>query len=104
MHEAAALGTPMVLAPGPIAETTLLAQKLAEHGAATTVLPQEISAGRMSQALAAILADPGASAATASRAASLVTGGGGVMAAARLVLDLAVRQRAGTQVRHLGVA
>ena len=94
MHEAAALGTPLVLTPGPIAETTLLARKLAEHRAATTLMPDEVGAERMTGALGAILANPAGSTAAASRAASLVTGGGGVMAAARLVLELAARRKA----------
>ena len=103
MHEAAALGTPLVLAPGPIKETTVLAEKLAEHKAACTILPHQVSVARLTEAFTAILADPAASAAMAGRAMSLVTGGGGVMAAAQVVLDLAARQRAG-QDRHLGAA
>jgi hypothetical protein len=104
MHEAAALGTPLVLTPGPIAETTLLATKLAEHGAARTFLPHDVSIARLTDAFGAVLADPAASAAMAVRAQSLVTGGGGVLAAARLVLDLATRQRAQGSARQLGAA
>ncbi|HEY0205886.1 MAG TPA: nucleotide disphospho-sugar-binding domain-containing protein [Acetobacteraceae bacterium] len=104
MHEAAALGTPLVLVPGPIAETTLLATKLAEHGAARTLLPHDVSAARLTEAFAAVLADPAAGAAMAARALSLVSGGGGVLAAARLVLDLAARQRAQGLALRLGAA
>ena len=104
MHEAAALGTPLVLTPGPIAETTLLATKLAEHGAARTLLPHNVSTARLAEAFGAVLANPAASAAMAARAQSLVTGGGGALAAARLVLDLAARQRAQGLVGRLGAA
>lgn len=104
MHEAAALGTPMVLTPGPIVETTLLAERLAEHDAARTFLEKEISPERLAKAFAALLADPAAGEAMAARARTLVTGGGGVLAAAQLVLDLAAQQRAGTPARQLGAA
>lgn len=104
MHEGAALGTPLVLTPGPIAETTLLATRLAEHGAARTLLPHEVDAPRLAKAFAAVLADPAARAASTARATALVAGGGGVMAAARLVLDLAARQRAHWRGQGQGVA
>ena len=104
MHEAAALGTPMVLTPGPIVETTVLAQRLAEHDAARTFLVHDISSDRLMEAFAAILVDPVSGKAMATRARALVTGGGGVIAAARLVLDLAARQRTATPARQLGAA
>jgi len=104
MHEAAALGTPLVLTPGPFAQTTRLATKLAEHGAARTVLPHDVGVARLTDAFGTVLADPAASAAMAARAQSLVTGGGGVLSAARLVLDLAARQRAHGLARQLDAA
>lgn len=58
----------------------------------------------MLQQVKAVLADPAASAVMAARAQSLVTGPGGVLAAARLVLDVAARQRAQGSARRLGVA
>ena len=93
-----------MLTPGPIPETTVLAEKLAEHGAARTLLAHHISVPKVTEALTAILSDPAASAGMTSSARALVTGGGGVMAAARLVLDLAARQRARQQAQRLGAA
>ncbi len=95
MHEGAALRTPLALVPGPIHETELLATRLAEQGAAHTLLGDAVSAARLQDAFATILADAGGAEAMTARALAAVTGGGGVTAAARLVLDLARRRRAG---------
>ncbi len=94
MHEGAAMGTPLVLVPGPIRETELLATRLAEHGAAHALLGEAVGTGRLRDALAAVLDDPAGTEAMTGRARDAVTSGGGVAAAARLVLDLAERRRA----------
>jgi len=98
MHEAAALRTPMVLTPGPIQETVLLAQKLAEQDAGRAIMPEKVSMDTLTGAFDAVLLRPAGAEAMAERAYALVTGGGGVEAAARLVLDLAARHRAARSV------
>ena len=95
MHEGAALRTPMVLTPGPIGETQLLARALAGQGAAIILEGEAITAARLAAAYDEVLGRPAEAAAMAGRALSLVTGGGGVEAAARLVLQVATRHRAG---------
>jgi hypothetical protein len=91
MHEAAALGTPMVLVPGPISETLLLAAALEREQAAHVFVPDMVEKEGIKAAFRSILQGGEATAAMAERARSLVTGGGGVEAAARLVLDIAGR-------------
>jgi hypothetical protein len=95
MHEAAALGTPMVLLPGPISETLLVAEALAREDAAQVFRPDGIDQPGVLAALRRVLDASEATSAMASRALSLVTGGGGVEAGARLVLDVARRRKAG---------
>ncbi|HEY8610627.1 MAG TPA: hypothetical protein VIL69_04965 [Roseomonas sp.] len=94
MHEAAALRTPMVLVPGPISETLLLAEALGRHKAAHSFLPEAVSADALAQAFRAVLDDPMETKAMSARAESLVTGGGGVEAAARLILDIGAKRQA----------
>ncbi|MBV9748200.1 MAG: hypothetical protein JO157_05250 [Acetobacteraceae bacterium] len=91
MHEGAALRTPLVLAPGPIQEATLLARKLGTLGAAQVLSPEATTPDGFAAAFTAALL-PGMVRETAlDRAQALVTGGGGALAAARLVLDVAAR-------------
>jgi hypothetical protein len=97
MHEAAALGTPMVLLPGPISETLLVADALGREDAAQVFRPDGIDRHGILAALRRILHDPEATSAMTARALSLVTGGGGVEAAARLVLDIGRRRKAGAR-------
>ena len=103
-HEAAALRTPLVLVPGTIPETTLLAERLGEQGGARTFDVKRIDPAVMAQAFNAILADADAAETMTERAFALVTGGGGVKAAARLVLDVAAKQRAATAALREGAA
>jgi hypothetical protein len=98
MHEAAALGTPMVLVPGPISETLLLAEALGREKAAHAFMPEDIGSEGLEAAFRAILGNAEATATMTGRARSLVTGGGGVEAAARLVLDIG--RRAGAYADH----
>lgn len=93
MHEAAALGTPMVLLPGPISETLLLAEALGRNGAAPVFLPDAITPEGVTGAFRTLLDNISARQAMTARARSLVTGGGGVDAAARLVLEIGARRR-----------
>jgi hypothetical protein len=93
MHEAAALRTPLVLVPGPIQEATLLARCLDEHRAADIFTLPSVTPETFATAFRAILADGPSRTARTERAYELVTGGGGVEAAARLVLEVAERQR-----------
>jgi UDP-N-acetylglucosamine:LPS N-acetylglucosamine transferase len=98
MHEGAALRTPMVLVPGPISETLLLAQALGRHHAAHSIEPQEVSADALMRAFRAVLDDPQGTEAMMERASSLVTGGGGAEAAARLVLQIGAKRRSASAV------
>ena len=93
MHEGAALRTSLVLIPGPIQETTILAEKLAEEKVAPILKLADVTADALAALFKTFMADPAANAVALSRAAALVTGGGGVDAAAGLVLAMAARQR-----------
>ena len=93
MHEGAALQTPMVLVPGPISETLLLARALGRHKAAHSIEPTEVSTEALARAFQALLNDPQESTTMTARASALVMGGGGVEAAARIVLDLGAKRR-----------
>ena len=104
MHGAAALRTPMVLLPGPIAETTLLADSLGEQRGSCTFHVHKLTPEMLAHAFNAILTEPHNAKAMTERAFSLVTGGGGVKAAARLVLDIAAKQRATTAALREGAA
>lgn len=94
MHEGAALRTPMVLTPGPIGETQNLARALARNHAAITFEGEKITAPNMARAFDDVLNRREDARIMAERALKLVTVGGGVDAAARLVLDVAARHRA----------
>jgi hypothetical protein len=83
----------MVLVPGPISETLLLARALSRNEAAHSIEPIEVSPEALAHAFQVLLDDPHESAAMAARAAALVMGGGGVEAAARLVLDVGAKRR-----------
>ncbi len=93
MHEGAALRTPMVLTPGPIGETQGLARALARHCAAITFEGEKITTANLARAFHDVLERRVDADAMAGRALSLVTVGGGVEAAARLVLEVAARHR-----------
>ena len=95
MHEGAALSIPLVLIPGPIQEATLLAHKLGEMKAASVIELHDATPARFRKALSGALKRDAAAKATLKRARSLVTGGGGVKAAATLVLDIARQYQAG---------
>ena len=86
--EAAALGTPIVMVPGPIFETWLLGTRLHEQGAARIVWIERVTPESIGEVFREILDDPTRREATCDKARSLVSGGGGVLAAGRLVLDL----------------
>ncbi|WP_073138216.1 glycosyltransferase family protein [Muricoccus roseus] len=92
MHEAAAMGTPMVLVPGPISETLLLGEALGRHEAAHSFLPDAVSAEALEGAFRAVLDRPEETRAMLDRARTLITGGGGVEAAARLILDIGAKR------------
>lgn len=94
MHEAAALRSTMVLVPGPISETLLLARALDQSKAAYAIEPEAVSTEALARAFRSVLDDPQETEAMSARALSLVTGGGGVEAAARVVLDVGARRRA----------
>ena len=99
MHEAAALCTPLLLVPGPIQEATLLAQCLARAKAGDLVDIDDMTAQSVATVFQSILAGGAARSDMMSRAHDLVTSGGGVMAAARFVLQMAERQKTR---RHIG--
>ena len=93
MHEAAALGTPLLLVPGPIQETWLLGTRLGEQKAAHLVWIENVDAPRFASVIETVLTDASATDAMTQRAHALVTGGGGVKAAAAAVLELATSRR-----------
>lgn len=93
MHEAAALRTPLVLVPGPIQEAMLLANGLAERGAAQALTLQQATPDAFAQAFRTALSDPAWREAMLDRAFRLVTGGGGAATAAQRILDC-VKERA----------
>lgn len=90
MHEAAALGTPILLRPGPIEETRRLADALGREGAGHAAAGD---AAAFARGLSAILDDSAGAAARAARAGTLVREGGGVDAAARMVLEIGAGRR-----------
>ncbi|WP_338665579.1 hypothetical protein VQH23_10450 [Pararoseomonas sp. SCSIO 73927] len=96
MHEAAALGTPMVLVPGPISETLLLGEALGRQGAAHSFLPDAVTPEALEGAFRAVLDRPGETGIMRDRAKALITGGGGVDAAARIILETGAKRRAAT--------
>ena len=93
MHEGAALRTPLVLAPGPISEITLLAQALDRAEAAQVLTLQQAVPDALAGAFRTALDDTPRRTAMLDRAHALVTGGGGAAAAARVVLEVAARRR-----------
>ena len=94
-HEAAALGIPLLMIPGPIRETWLLGTRLEEHHAAQTLWIERVTSTSVGSIFKEILTQSDKRKAMTARAQALVTGGGGVRAAARLVLDAAVARRNG---------
>ena len=94
-HEAAALGIPFVMIPGPISETWLLGTRLGDHQAAHILWIERVTPTSVASIFKEILTQSSKRDAMTARAQALVTGGGGVAAAARLVLDAAVARRNG---------
>jgi glycosyltransferase involved in cell wall biosynthesis len=111
MHEGAALRTPLVLVPGTLLETLVVAQGLNRHAGvpvfAVDLGPEHLVAKpkefdqsfkvlgteSLTDAFAAILAGGEAQRERVERAHALVTSGRGAEAAARLVLEVAARPR-----------
>ncbi len=94
MHEGAALRTPLVLVPGPIQEATLLGTRLGQEKAAHAFTIDTVTADLFARTFEAVLTRGEEREAMTERAFTLVTGGGGVAAAARLVLEVAAGRRA----------
>ena len=94
IHEGAALGTPLVIVPGPIREILLLADAMRRHDAAHVSTIKQVAAETLADAFAAILDVPERRNAMADRAMTMVVGGGGVVAAAHLVLEVHARRQA----------
>jgi hypothetical protein len=99
MHEAAALRTPLLMVPGPIQETWLLGTKLGEQKAAHLTWIEAVNAERFATVLESVLTDVQGTTAMTDRAHALVTGGGGVRAAAAAVLELATARRRASMAR-----
>ena len=91
IHEAAALGTPMLVVPGPIREIELLAAALRRAEAAEVVPIGEVTVARLGEAMMHLLDGDGLR--MAGRAGGLVRGGGGVVQAARTILEVHRRRR-----------
>ena len=94
MHEGAAVRTPLLLVPGPIAEATLLAQALGRKDAAAVIPLADAVPEKLAKALLKLLTPGDTRDAMLDTAHGLVTGGGGAAAAARIVLDIVDRHRA----------
>ena len=94
IHEGAALGTSLIVVPGPIREILLLAEAMKRRGAAHVFKIKQVTAETMADVLAIALAKPDRRSAMTERASAMVAGGGGVKAAARLVLEVNARRRA----------
>ena len=95
-HEAAALGTPIMMIPGTIYETWLLGTRLCEHAAARIEWIERVTPESIAGHFRAILDEPARRRAMVATARDLVTGGGGgVEAAARRVLDVGREYRDG---------
>jgi glycosyltransferase involved in cell wall biosynthesis len=92
-HEAAALGTPVVMVPGAIRETWLLGTMLLKHRAARVLWVENVTPELMAQEFEDILSEDELRSAMIERARTVVTGGGGAPEAARFVLDCARRFR-----------
>lgn len=90
-HEAAALGTPIVMVPGAIRETWLLGTMLLKHKAARVLWVETVTPELMAEEFMCILSQDAARAEMLKRARAVVTGGGGAPEAARFVLDAARR-------------
>jgi hypothetical protein len=95
IHEGAALRTPLMVVPGPIQEVLRLAMAIDDRAAAHVLTNERVTADAVAGAIETILGQPAQREAMIERAHGLVTGGGGVSAAARLVLDLGARKKAG---------
>jgi Glycosyltransferase family 28 C-terminal domain len=93
IHEGAALGTPLVVVPGPIREILLLAEAMKKRRAAHVFKIKRIAPETLAEAFAAILGEPDQRHPMVDRAMAMVAGGGGVAAAARLVLEVHERRR-----------
>jgi hypothetical protein len=95
IHEGAALRTPLVVVPGPIQEVHRLATAIDKHDAAHVLANERVTPGAVAGAIKTIVDQPDRREAMVERACRLVTGGGGVAAAARLVLDIGARTGTG---------
>lgn len=93
-HEAAALGTPLVMVPGSIRETWLLGTMLKEHRAARVLWLETVTPETVATEFNSILRDVPQRAQMLEAARAAITGGGGAQAAARFVLDTARRHHA----------
>jgi hypothetical protein len=90
LFDAAMAGTPVVMVPGPIYETTVEADWVAEHDAGIVVRPDEITRSTMARSIDDILAHGGPAAARAERLRTLV-GAGGEQMAVKVIVDQIAR-------------
>ena len=86
LFDAAMAGTPVIMVPGPIYETTVEADWVAEHDAGIVLRPDEISRSRMARSMADILEDGTRAGARAERLRALV-GAGGEQTAVKVIID-----------------
>lgn len=98
-HEAAALGTPIVMVPGAIRETWLLGTMLLKHLAARVLWVENLTPALMAQEFELILSQSQPRREMLERARAVVTGGGGAPEAARFVLECARRFHANLPAR-----
>ena len=86
-QEACALGTPILMVPGPIYETWLLATHLHAVGGARVVWIEKVTAAALAATLQQLLHDARGRKTMTDNARQAVSGGGGVAAAARWVVE-----------------
>ena len=88
------LHVPLVVVPGPSREILLLAEAFDERQAAHVLPVGKVNADALADLIETLLDSCARTGAATGRARDLVTGGGGVAAAARLVLDVGARRKA----------
>ena len=92
-HEAAAVRTPLVMIPGLIKETWLLGTRLHENDAAQVVWIEAVSPESLAHTFTTIVDKAHQTTPMLDRAYAIVTGGGGVEAAAHEVLRIAAEHK-----------
>jgi len=92
-QEAAALGTPILMVPGTIYEAWVLGTHLQSVNGAKVIWIETVNASTLAENLRALLNDKGVRDTTVANAKQAVSGGSGVDAAARWVINAGKRRK-----------